>query len=243
MADAGQHHNHRARMYQRAEQAGFENFAEHEMLEYLLYFAIPRKDTNGLAHTLMEHFGGFAQVLEASEDALQQIPGIGPGTARLLHSILPLYNYYARCKQCNVRYLKDDQTIQEYFRALFAGVCHEVLYMAALDDRHRLLRVIKLGEGLSNTVEASRALVVAKAVEARATGVILAHNHPGGVAMVSEADVVATIAIMNSLVSVNIPVLDHIIVAGNGDVVSMRRQNKMPYYNPATGEVRYFHER
>ena len=239
MAEQQPHSSHRARMYKRAEETGLESFAEHELLEYLLFFAIPRRDTNQLAHALIDHFGGFAQVLEASEDSLKEVPGIGAASARLIHSILPMFNAYARSKQGKVRYLKDDKAIQEYFRNLFTGVSHEILYMAALDDRCRLLRTIKLGEGLSNTVEASRAQVVAKAVEAKATGVILAHNHPGGVAVASEADIVATVAIMNSLITVNIPVLDHIIVAGSGDVMSMRQQHRMPEYNPATGEVRY----
>ena len=240
MAEQNPHSSHRQRMYKRAEQAGFENFAEHEMLEYLLFFAIPRKDTNGLAHDLIQHFGSFAQVLEASEDTLQEVPGVGPATARLLHSFLPVYNYYARSRQNKVHRLKDSAAVMEYCRALFAGISHEILYMIALDDKRRLLRTIKLGEGLANTVETSRALVVAKAVEAKASGVILAHNHPGGMAIASEADMVSTIAIMNSLITVNIPVLDHVIVSGSGDAVSLRDRGCMPEYNPATGEVRYY---
>lgn len=242
MAEQNPHHSHRARMYLRAQQSGLENFAEHELLEYLLFFAIPRKDTNGLAHDLIKHFGSFAQVLQASEDALQEVPGIGPTAARLLHSFLPVYNYYARSQQRSVHALKDTASVIEYCQALFAGLTQEILYMIALDDRRRLLRTIKLGEGLANTVEASRAIVVAKAVEAKATGIILAHNHPGGFAVVSQADMMATVAIMNSLVTVNIPVLDHIIVSGSGAAISLREKNQMPEYNPTTGEVRYFHE-
>lgn len=239
MADKNPHSGHRARVFERVEKDGFDSLAEHEMLEYLLFFGRPRIDTNALAHALIDRFGGFSQVLDASEEELCSVPGVGAHTARLLRSFVPAYHYYARSKQKRVRFLKSTDAVLDYFRGVFAGETHEILYMAALDDRGRLIRLIRLGGGLANTVEVSRAQVVAEAVVAKATGVILAHNHPGGFAEVSEADLVSTVAIMNSLLTVNIPVLDHVIVAGSGDAISMRRQHRLPEYNPATGEVRY----
>ena len=80
------HADHRSRMQKRVEREGLTSLAAHEVLEYLLFFAIPRKDTNALAHRLIQHFGGFCEVLEASEEQLMEVDGIGPASARLIHS-------------------------------------------------------------------------------------------------------------------------------------------------------------
>ena len=81
MGEKSIHDHHRERMYERVRKNGFEGFSDHEVLEYMLYFALPRIDTNPLAHALIDHFGGYAQVLEASEEELRAVPGIGPASA------------------------------------------------------------------------------------------------------------------------------------------------------------------
>ena len=87
--ESGQHKGHRQRMRARVEQYGLESLAPHEALEYVLYITNTRKDTNGLAHVLMDRFGDFAGVLDASEEDLLTVEGVGPSTARMLH-LLPL---------------------------------------------------------------------------------------------------------------------------------------------------------
>ena len=94
MGEKSIHDHHRERMYERVRKNGFEGFSDHEVLEYMLYFALPRIDTNPLAHALIDHFGGYAQVLEASEEELRAVPGIGPASARLIHSILMFSRHY-----------------------------------------------------------------------------------------------------------------------------------------------------
>lgn len=88
------HEEHRARMQERVARDGLTSLAAHEVLEYLLYFSIPRRDTNPLAHRLIQHFGGFCQVLDASEEELMQVQGIGPASARLLHSFRDVARFY-----------------------------------------------------------------------------------------------------------------------------------------------------
>ena len=88
MADENLHAKHRARMQERVERDGLDSLAEHEALEYLLYITNARRDTNGIAHALLERFGSFAGVLEASEEELCRVPGVGPASARMLH-LLP----------------------------------------------------------------------------------------------------------------------------------------------------------
>ena len=82
------HENHRARMQERVARDGLESLAEHEALEYLLFLAIPRKDTNELAHRLIQHFGDFCKVMEAEPEELQRVEGIGPRSANLIHTVM-----------------------------------------------------------------------------------------------------------------------------------------------------------
>ena len=95
------HEEHRARMQERVARDGLTSLAAHEVLEYLLYFSIPRRDTNPLAHRLIQHFGGFCQVLDASEEEVMQVRGIGPASARLLHSFRDVARFYQIQKHRN----------------------------------------------------------------------------------------------------------------------------------------------
>ncbi len=99
------HQDHRARMHQRVKNSGMDDFADHEVLEYLLYFAIPRRDTNPIAHRLLKKFGSFARVLEASEEELCQVEGIGPNSARLLRAVLLVDRHYQNSRRRKVRQL------------------------------------------------------------------------------------------------------------------------------------------
>ena len=88
------HEGHRQRMRTRVEQYGLESLAPHEVLEYLLYITNARRDTNGIAHALLERFGSFTGVLEASEEELCSVAGIGPASARMLHLLPEVSRYY-----------------------------------------------------------------------------------------------------------------------------------------------------
>ena len=92
--ESSQHKGHRQRMRTRVEQYGLESLEPHEVLEYVLYITNTRKDTNGLAHVLMERFGDFAGVLDASEEDLLTVEGVGPSTARMLHLLPQVGRYY-----------------------------------------------------------------------------------------------------------------------------------------------------
>ena len=108
-------------MQERVARDGLTSLAAHEVLEYLLYFSIPRRDTNPLAHRLIQHFGGFCQVLDASEEELMQVQGIGPASARLLHSFRDVARFYQiqKHKEHPVQ-LRNAEMCCEYIRPLFS---------------------------------------------------------------------------------------------------------------------------
>ena len=116
------HEEHRARMYERVQRDGLDSLAEHEALEYLLFLSIPRQDTNELAHRLIKHFGSFCAVMEAGEEELQKVKGVGPKSARLIVSVAAFGRYYAQRKRRPQISLERTENAIEYVKPLFFGL-------------------------------------------------------------------------------------------------------------------------
>ena len=106
MAEHKRHQGHRQRMRERVQNYGLDSLAEHEALEYVLYLTNAQKDTNGIAHDLIDRFGDFAAVLEASEEELCTVEGVGPATARMLHLLPQICRYYSRSRTSTTRCIK-----------------------------------------------------------------------------------------------------------------------------------------
>lgn len=232
------HENHRERMRRRVEKYGLDSLEEHEALEYLLFFVIPRRDTNPLAHALIERFGSFAGVLEASEEELRAVEGIGPAAARFLHMLPAVDRYYAVSRSKGTRRFTTTAQLGEYLVPLFRGQKRESLLLLALDERRRLLRTVWLNTGTVSAVDIGVNKIATETVAAGASIVVLAHNHPGGVALPSKEDIVATGNAMRALGLLGVHVQDHIIVAGE-EYTSLRDTHRLPFYNFKTGELSY----
>jgi len=207
------HAEHRARMQERVARDGVTSLAPHELLEYLLFFSIPRRDTNPLAHRLIRHFGSFCKVMEASEEELMQVEGIGPASARLLNSYREVARYYQiqQHKENPVRLLNCELCC-EYVRPLFTDPKREEFYMIAMNDDYIPLKEIQIASGIANRVQFDTHKLLREAIASQCTCVILAHNHPSGLALASNADLLATQSIISIMEKVGIDVLDHLIV-------------------------------
>ena len=228
MADTGKsgiHAGHRARIRERFRHEGLTGFSEHEVLELLLTYAIPQRDVNPLAHELIAMFGSLAGVLEADEEELLRVPGVGANTASILTLIPPLLSYY----QMNVMgprpMINNLADAKAYCKALFLGAHRERVYMICVDQSGRVLHPALLHEGTLDEVTLYPREIVQTALRHNAYGVILAHNHPGGIPAPSHADYVTTENIVNSLKIVGIRVVDHIIIAGDSSY-SMTRASQ-----------------
>lgn len=232
------HGDHRARMQARVRRDGLESLAEHEALEYLLYFAIPRRNTNPIAHALIQQFGGFCQVLEASEEELTQVEGIGPASARLIHNVLEFARYYTLHKRGRRVSLQQTENAIEYVRPLFFGLQQEVLYLIAMDDNYTPLRDIRVAEGLPNRVTFDINRLARLVVSTGCTCAILAHNHPSGLAVASQADFSATVQLVRALGLLGIDVVDHLIITAT-DACSMQQSGRMPHFDPMNQQVYY----
>ena len=146
------HEGHRQRMRKRVEQQGFDSLEPHEALEYLLYITNARKDTNQLAHDLMGRFGDFAGVLEATEEDLLTVEGVGPATARMLHLLPAVSRYYTQCRTNGKICFKTTEQLAVYLLRLFAGAEQERALLLALDGRSRIKATLWLKDGTGDRV-------------------------------------------------------------------------------------------
>ena len=214
------HDGHRQRLRQRFLQEGLDHFTEVQALELLLFPVIPRRDTNPIAHRLLEQFGSFPQVLEAPAEELQKVEGIGENTAAYLHLVLETGRFYqiSRSRQCKI--LPSLEKCGEYLKAFFYGKTVENVYLLCLDAKCMVLACKKIEEGSVNSAGLSIRKIVETALSVNASAVILAHNHPSGLAIPSDEDIHTTRKVAAALSAVEIQLIDHIVVAED-DFVSM----------------------
>lgn len=214
------HDGHREKMRRRFLTTGLDGFADHEALELLLYYAIPRRDTNPIAHALMERYGSLAGVLSAPVEDLQKVPGIGESAAVLLKLTPQLYRKAKLAEAQQETILNSTERAGNYLLEQFAGETREVVYQVCLDRKGKLLVCKRLGEGGISSAQLDIRRLVENAILASASGVILAHNHPSGIALPSQDDYAATDSAKRALSTIGVDLLDHIIVADD-DFVSM----------------------
>lgn len=209
-----------AQQRERFRATGLQGMTDQEALELLLSYAVPG-DTEAVAYRLLKRFGSLSGVFGADEGALRGVEGVSESTALLMLSLVPLWqrmNLSAPCE--NV--LQDGNRIGDYFCAVFSGVRREQIFAAAVDGTGKLLACRCLREGSSGAVDLDLSALAEFASGLNASYVVLAHNHPSGVATPSRADIDTTYRVVAALAPYHICLLDHIIVADN-DFVSMRQ--------------------
>ena len=214
------HDGHRQRMKDRFIQEGLDHFSEFEALEILLYYAIPRKDTNPIAHGLISRFGSLAQVLDASVEELEQVSGISRNAAVLMKMVTEMGRYYLVKRNEETKILKTIAECGEYLKPYFFGRVNETVFLLCLDAKCKVIGCRKVGEGSVNSANVPIRRIVEMALAANATSVVLAHNHPSGVAMPSREDIATSHRVAAALSMVDVILVDHIVVADD-DFVSM----------------------
>lgn len=236
MAENKRHKGHRQRMRERVQSYGLDSLAEHEALEYVLYLTNAQKDTNGIAHDLIDRFGDFAAVLEASEEELCTVEGVGPSTARMLHLLPQISRYYGRSRTSTTRCIKTTEQMGSYLMAKFAWSDYERAMLVSLDSRKRVRAAVWLREGTSDRVSLDIKNVVAAAIKGGTDAVVLCHNHPNGMAMPSREDLQATENIVRALGLVKIQLRDHLILTET-EYFSMREEGRLPFYDFESGQM------
>ena len=214
------HEGHRERLRARFMRDGLDSFEPHNVLEMLLFYSIPRKDTNEAAHLLMERFGSLSGVLDAPYEELVKIKGVSENTACLLKFITPLCRYYNTDKTERRFKATSTEAIGKYLMDRYVGITEETVSILGVDNICRVTGFEVLGKGGVNAVGFSSRNVMEAVLRMRATNVILCHNHPGGLALPSQQDMLSTVRIRDLLNTIGVRLLDHIILV-EGDFISM----------------------
>lgn len=209
------HEGHRARVRRRFQTEGLDGFEDHQILELLLFYAIPRRDTNELAHLLLRRYGSLASVLEADPADLASADGIGDGAATLLSLVPSLTRRYFIDRTRQPRHqLQSTERAAEFLVPFMAGRTEEVFFVVCLDTQCRVIVPALVSEGSIDKAHVEPRAVVEAVIRHKAHSVILAHNHPVGTPRPSTADHRATKIIVAALGAIGVKVRDHIIIAG-----------------------------
>ncbi len=219
---------HRDRVKERFRKEGLDSFDPVHVLELLLFYAVPRKDTKDMARALLDHFGSYTAVLEASAAELEAVPGVGKNIATYLTMLTAAGRYYQVEKAARETILDGTEKYGDFLLQRFYGRRMETVFLLCLDAKCKVLGCQLVGEGDVNSANIPMRRMVEIALATNATTVVLAHNHPSGLAIPSADDILTTQRVAAALEAVEIFLSDHIVVADN-DFVSL---NQSGYYRP-----------
>lgn len=220
-----QHAHHRERMRNLFLTSGMDGFSDHNVLELLLFYSIPQKDTNVTAHNLINEFGSLKGVLDAPVELLTKVKGVGMYTATFLSMISQITKrYYHEDTQTKIN-CADRESVLEYIKTCFIGEAEECLYIICFSADGNFINKNKISGGNVSSVNIDKRAVVQTVIKNNAVIAVLAHNHPGGVAAPSAEDIVATKDLVRLLSEVGVALSDHVIVARN-EAFSMAQNPK-----------------
>ena len=209
------HSGHRKRMRERALRDGTTSLADHELLEMLLYYVIPRGNTNEQAHELLHTYQNLQDLIDGDADMLRHVQGLGESSVVFFALLREMIRRYGRGDTQRRPVLRTQEDCGAYFINLLAQERVECLYMVCLDAQKRVIATVALARGNAESSTVQMSDLAEAAVRFRARRIILAHNHPGGVTTPSMEDLETTQRIREALRPLGIQVLDHYIVAGD----------------------------
>ncbi len=215
------HEGHRERVRRDFLENGFsETTPPHKILEMLLFYSIPRRDTNEIAHDLIDTFGSIQGVLDATPEQLLKVKYITENTVALIKLILPIATIYRASKVNYDRSFTSTNQIGDYLIEKYLCYNKETVAITSFNGKGQMLGFDVLAEGDSSSVELSVRKIVEIVMKRNPVCVVLSHNHPSGFAIPSNEDLALTAKLFDILANINVRLLDHIIIANN-DYVSL----------------------
>lgn len=206
---------HRERLKKRFLDQGIDGFEMHNVLELLLFFGIPYRDTNVLAHQLIKEFGSFSAVLDAPFEALCAVPGVGNNTATLLKLVPEIARIYLTDKTESPQTINHSEDAVKLIAPRYFGVVNEAVTMICLDSSRKVLDICSPFKGTVDLAVLQIRTIISLLLKRNATAVILVHNHPAADAQPSSSDVKLTDSLKKLLAVVGISLLDHIILSND----------------------------
>lgn len=219
------HSGHRQRLRKRfLHDLTFNNFEKHNILELVLFYALPRVDTNAYAHMLINRFGSLSAVLDAPVEELMKCPGITENGACLIKMFLPILKAYNEDKFDDCVVLESDYDVTQLLRRKYVGYEVEVLSLICTDNANRIVTYEEIASGSMEGVDIDMKTVCDVILRNRSTRIILAHNHPNGSTRPSVSDISMTRRIRQACMSMDVELVDHYIFVNNR-AVSMRKND------------------
>lgn len=225
-----EHFGHRERVKNKYLQIGIEKFHEHEIVELLLFFGIPFKDTNEIAHKLIRKFGNLAGVLDASVEDLCSISGMTKNAAVLLNLMPQLFREYKKCKVDKKKPIINVEDILPILEANLQCREMETLYVICINASQRISAIVETGVAELSSVLFSPRTIVDIALKYKAVNLIISHNHPSGRVYPSESDIALTVDLKHMLKSIDVELIDHIILTDD-NAYSFFLKNEIQPYN------------
>ncbi len=219
------HEDHRKRVRERFMKSGLGSFPDHNVLEFVLFYSQPYGDTNETAHRLIDTFGSLSAVFDAPYEELVKVKGVGTYTAIFLTMLPQLSKRYIADMVPDRVTFTDRRSLLDYIRAEFVSETSEIAKLLCFNNAGLLINCCKVSIGSKNNVNIDRRTLLETAFRNCATSVILAHNHPNGLAVPSQHDIATTKEVFKLFGDMGIKLLDHIIVSGN-DLFSMAESPK-----------------
>ncbi len=214
------HAGHRQRLKQQFTGSGLDSFHDVNLLELVLFYAVPRQDTNPIAHRLLDTFGSLAAVFDASLEELMTRGGLTEHAAILIKLIPGAARRQQLSRASTDTVLDTTRRCGDFLVPYFYGETDEVVYLLGLDAKCKALGCTRLFTGTVNYANLSIRRVVEASLAMKASSVVLAHNHTSGIAVPSQEDIETTKAVAHALDLVGVLLADHIVVADE-DYVSM----------------------
>lgn len=229
------HEGHRDRLRDRYLKEGLLGFPDHNILELLLFYAIPRRDTNEIAHALLEHFGSLSAVFDASVDQLTEFEGIGEKSAVLINLIPKLARAYLMDKETRYPHFGDVHKLGTFLVNLYIGETKEKLIVILLNNRAEMIHFETVSEGTVNCTKADISKINDIVHRKNAASFVLAHNHPDGDCRPSSDDIQLTTRIASIFSSIGPPLAEHIVVGGNTYHCILSSESSGKKYGTFTG--------
>ena len=208
------HTDHRNRMKEKYINFGINGLADHEILELLLFYSIPRKNVNPLAHKLLSHFGSFNSVIEADIDALMQVDGLGKNSAILISLIFKIFHKYNLSTNLKTKIVSAN-IAKAYCNKLYTEFNVEQFFVVCINSAGKIISSKKIGKGTINGIEINIREITAFAFANKCQRIIITHSHTNEKCMPSNDDLIFTKTVMLSCLLNDIDILDHVIIARN----------------------------
>ena len=237
------HEDHRQRMRRRYQIEGPDGFSSHELLEMLLYYAVPRGDTNGTAHALLEQNDNLWGVLNAEPEVLELTEGVGEKTAMMLSLMGSVLRRSAIETRPQPPRFDTLAKVREYIEPYYMGLGKERVYALMFDNRMRLIDFYHVCDGTVNEAHPIARDISRRALIKNASGVIVTHNHPDGFAIATAQDRDFTSRLEQALAINSTILLEHLLFGGGNCIPLLQKHTCMVRCSPTSQDAETFYAR